>query len=153
MYRYVMRMHIRSKDQKNAKYILNFVSQRGDEILQVNNRPFTNITHDKAVNTLKSNRKMTLTLAHVGKIPADLTYEPTSSSSTRSLSDKSTCVLQMIEEKARTVLTKSEHSRFTFYRLEYGQGFLPLYTFVRILLELLNTHEKVSDRGYYKLAV
>ncbi|ODN04794.1 Whirlin [Orchesella cincta] len=55
-----------------------------------------------------------------------------------------TSILQMIEEKARTVLNKSEHSRFTFYRIEYMQGFLPVVAFVRILLELLNTHEKVS---------
>ena len=55
-----------------------------------------------------------------------------------------TSILQMIEEKARTVLNKSEHSRFTFYRIEYMQGFLPVVAFVRILLELLNTSEKVS---------
>jgi len=136
-----------------------FNLQRGDEILQVNSRSFTNITHDKAVATLKSNRKMTLTLAYLGKIPADLTYEPNSSRNPipnllqTIITDKSlttgnasaTSVLQMIEEKARTVLTKSEHSRFTFYRLEYGQGFLPVYTFVRILLELLNTSEKVGN--------
>ena len=154
--------------------------QRGDEILQVNSRPFTSVTHDKAVQTLKSCRKMTLTVAHVGKIPADLTYDALvkddgdefdgdllgvgglgggSGGSNHNhmnidtlnmeLHDddglKSTSVLQMIEEKARTVLTKSEHSRFTFYRLEYSQGFLPIVTFVRILLELLSTPEKVSQ--------
>lgn len=122
---------------------------------------------------------MTLTVAHVGKIPADLTYEVGGGDKDCSDVDfdpncttgdlismnhnissimndhhnlhhhshnhdvKSTSVLQMIEEKARTVLTKSEHSRFTFYRLEYSQGFLPICTFVRILLELLSTHEKV----------
>jgi hypothetical protein len=53
----------------------------------------------------------------------------------------------MIEEKARTVLTKSEHSRFTFYRLEYMQGFIPVQTFVRFLLELLNTADKVGLPG------
>jgi len=59
-------------------------------------------------------------------------------------SSATTTVDGMIEEKARTVLTKSEHSRFTFYRVEYTQGFLPIQTFVRILLELLNTAEKVN---------
>jgi len=77
---------------------------------------------------------MILTLAYIGKIPIDLKDFDKSTSS----------VLGMIEEKARTVLNKSEHSRFTFYRLEYSNGFLCVTTFVRILLELLNTEEKVN---------
>ncbi|CAG7835689.1 unnamed protein product [Allacma fusca] len=117
--------------------------QRGDEILDVNGRSFTSITHDKAVQILKSSRKMAILASYIGKIPADLTFEP----QVKLIEDdinKCTNILAMIEEKAMTVLTKSEHSRFTFYREEYQQGFLPVHTFVRILLELLSTHEKYT---------
>jgi hypothetical protein len=55
--------------------------QRGDEILEVNGYDFTSITHDKAVQILKSSRKMTLLAHHVGKIPSDLNSTPSSSSS------------------------------------------------------------------------
>ena len=85
---------------------------------------------------------MSIVASFIGKIPADLTFEP----QVKIIEDdelKCTNVLAMIEEKARTVLTKSEHSRFTFYRVEYQQGFLPVHTFVKILLELLCTHDKV----------
>jgi hypothetical protein len=53
--------------------------QRGDEILEVNGYDFTSITHDKAVQILKSSRKMTLFAHHVGKIPSDLNSTPSSS--------------------------------------------------------------------------
>ena len=123
--------------------------QRGDEIIEVNGLPFTSITHDKAVQILKSNRKMSILASHIGKIPADLTFEPQVKLVEDDI-DKCANVLAMIEEKARTVLTKSEHSRFTFYREEYQQGFLPVQSFVRILLELLSTHEKVRKKKYAK---
>lgn len=45
--------------------------QRGDEILEVNGRNFTQITHDKAVQILKSCRKMSIVANYIGKIPAD----------------------------------------------------------------------------------
>lgn len=44
----------------------------------------------------------------------------------------------MIEEKARTVLTKSEHSRFTFYRLEVQ------YINIKLHFTLLHKYYKVN---------
>lgn len=176
---------------------------RGDELLTVNSKNFTRITHDKAVQILKSSKRMQIVANYIGKIPADLhdgedllkmddvpvapllvdedeigVVDPVvleqeieqiragaDDNDTNSLDLDfvrgsgvdcdgvrgsgrcTTSILQMIEEKARTVLNKSEHSRFTFYRIEYMQGFLPVVAFVRILLELLNTHEKVSCGG------
>lgn len=176
---------------------------RGDEILSVNNKNFTTITHDKAVQILKSSKRMNIVASYIGKIPADLhdgedllklddvsgsggagPIIPDDEGMDNEIGDSvideiegmdrgietadsvddsraldldfvnsgeggsggrcTTSILQMIEEKARTVLNKSEHSRFTFYRIEYMQGFLPVVAFVRILLELLNTCEKVS---------
>lgn len=37
----------------------------------MNGRNFTSITHDKAVQILKSSRKMTIVANYIGKIPAD----------------------------------------------------------------------------------
>lgn len=45
--------------------------QRGDEILDVNGCNFTSITHDKAVQILKSCTKMAIVARYIGKIPAD----------------------------------------------------------------------------------
>ena len=43
--------------------------QPGDEICEVNGRPFDCLTHDEAVRVLKYNHRLSLVLRDVGKVP------------------------------------------------------------------------------------
>lgn len=48
---------------------LQLIVQVGDQILELNGQSFLDITHDEAVMQLKYNKKMSLLLRDVGKIP------------------------------------------------------------------------------------
>ncbi|XP_029342648.1 E3 ubiquitin-protein ligase PDZRN3-B isoform X3 [Acyrthosiphon pisum] len=49
----------------------------GDQILEVNGQSFLNLSHDEAVNQLKFQKQMTLTVRDVGKVPHSCTtYNP-----------------------------------------------------------------------------
>jgi len=52
--------------------------------------------------------------------------------------------LQMVEEKARIVLKKSEFTTLAYYQEEYTARQMTIEAFVAVLLELLNTPEKVT---------
>ncbi|KAG5673841.1 hypothetical protein PVAND_003853 [Polypedilum vanderplanki] len=49
----------------------------GDQILEVNNRSFLEITHDEAVNLLKCHKRMTILIRDIGKIPFAATPQAT----------------------------------------------------------------------------
>jgi hypothetical protein len=49
----------------------------------------------------------------------------------------------MVEEKARVVLKKSEFATLAYYQEEYAARQMTIEAFVAVLLELLNTSEKV----------
>jgi hypothetical protein len=51
----------------------------------------------------------------------------------------------MVEEKARVVLKKSEFTTLAYYQEEYAARQMTIEAFVAVLLELLNTPEKVTD--------
>jgi hypothetical protein len=51
----------------------------------------------------------------------------------------------MVEEKARVVLKKSEFTTLAYYQEEYAARHMTIEAFVAVLLELLNTPEKVTD--------
>lgn len=53
--------------------------------------------------------------------------------------------LQMVEEKARVVLKKSEFTTLAYYQEEYSARQMTIEAFVAVLLELLNTPEKVKE--------
>lgn len=53
--------------------------------------------------------------------------------------------LQMVEEKARVVLKKSEFATLAYYQEEYAARQMTIEAFVAVLLELLSTPEKVTD--------
>ena len=46
-----------------------FCLQVGDEILQVNGKQFDRLTHDEAVNVLKSSHRLTFLVRYIGKVP------------------------------------------------------------------------------------
>jgi hypothetical protein len=50
----------------------------------------------------------------------------------------------MVEEKARVVLKKSEFTTLAYYQEEYAARQMTIEAFVAVLLELLNTPEKVT---------
>ncbi|XP_049762244.1 whirlin-like [Schistocerca cancellata] len=52
--------------------------------------------------------------------------------------------LQMVEEKARVVLSKAEFSTLAYYQEEYAARQMTIEAFVAVLLELLNTPEKYT---------
>lgn len=47
--------------------------QIGDQILEVNNQSFLDVTHDEAVGQLKYHKRMSLMLRDVGKVPHSCT--------------------------------------------------------------------------------
>lgn len=49
----------------------------------------------------------------------------------------------MIEEKARVLLNRSELTSLAYYQEEYSARHMTIEAFVSVLLELLNTPEKV----------
>jgi len=53
----------------------------------------------------------------------------------------------MVEEKARVVLKKSEFATLAYYQEEYAARQMTIEAFVAVLLELLNTSEKVKLEG------
>lgn len=137
--------------------------QIGDQILEVNNRSFLEITHDEAVNLLKCHKRMTLLIRDIGKIPYSCSYSnnnyPQSSSSwhagdtmasTRPFNTslkaiKKNCSISSIEEKARALLSRNHLLNLIHNISEYGaKRNMDIETFVTILLELLDTPEKVS---------
>ena len=57
----------------------------------------------------------------------------------------------MVEEKARVVLKKSEFTTLAYYQEEYAARQMTIEAFVAVLLELLNTPEKVRPRQFREL--
>lgn len=49
------------------------VLQIGDQIIEVNNTSFEEATHDEAVQILKTNKRMSLVIRDVGKVPHSCT--------------------------------------------------------------------------------
>lgn len=49
----------------------------------------------------------------------------------------------MVEEKARVVLARSEFTSFCYYMDEYTARHMSIEAFVQVILEMLNTPEKV----------
>lgn len=51
-----------------------FICQQiGDQILEVNNQSFLDVTHDEAVSQLKYHKRMSLIVRDVGKVPHSCT--------------------------------------------------------------------------------
>lgn len=116
------------------------------------------ITHDEAVNLLKYHKRMTILIRDVGKIPHSCSSldHPQSSSSwhagdstshyginINNLKKKNSTTLT-IEDKARALLSRHSFSNLLYYLTEYGAKGMTVEAFVSILLELLDTPEKVS---------
>ncbi|CAH1396235.1 unnamed protein product [Nezara viridula] len=118
----------------------------GDQILEVNGQSFLEVTHDEAVSQLKSHKRMIIKVCDVGKIPH--------SCSTLDMHWADTphrcCVaaLQMVDEKARIVLNKNEFNTLTYYLEEYSAKQMTIEAFVAVLLELLNTPDKLDYDGW-----
>lgn len=53
--------------------------------------------------------------------------------------------LQMVEEKARCLLSRPEFTTLCYYTDEYAARHMTIDAFVQVISELLNTPEKVSD--------
>ncbi len=58
-----MQIHIANCCHRNC------VFQTGDEIVEVNGRPCSRVTHDEAVRSLKFSRSLSMVVRDVGKVP------------------------------------------------------------------------------------
>lgn len=114
--------------------------QIGDQILEVNSESFLNITHDEAVNQFKFHKRMSLLVRDVGKVPHSCTTIEPESWDVR----KKCPVSAMVEEKAHSLLTRHQFSNLSYYINEYGARGMTVEAFVSILLEMLDTPEKVK---------
>lgn len=100
-----------------------------------------NVTHDEAVNQFKFHKRMSLVVRDVGKVPHSCTtIEPEQ----WDLGRRKCPVSAMVEEKARSLLPRHQFSNLSFYIKEYGARGLTVEAFVSILLEMLDTAEKVN---------
>lgn len=102
-----------------------------------------NVTHDEAVNKFKLHKRMSLLVRDVGKVPHSCTTVEPEPWDVR----KKCPVSAMVEEKARSLLPRHQFSNLSFYINEYGsRGTMTVEAFVSILLEILDTPDKVSFR-------
>lgn len=103
-----------------------------------------NVTHDEAVNQFKFHKRMSLVVRDVGKVPHSCTtIEP----EPWDVGRRKCPVSAMVEEKARSLLPRHQFSNLSFYIKEYGARGLTVEAFVSILLEMLDTPEKVCNRS------
>ncbi|KAL5237701.1 hypothetical protein ACI65C_005111 [Semiaphis heraclei] len=123
----------------------------GDQILEVNGQSFLNLSHDEAVNQLKFQKQMTLTVRDVGKVPHSCTtYNPETNwnhsidNADGALKLGTSAASQMVEEKARILLTKNEFNTLRYYLDEYSCSRMSIDAFISILFELLNTTDKFT---------
>ncbi|XP_015126273.1 whirlin isoform X3 [Diachasma alloeum] len=146
----------------------------GDQIIEVNGTSFEEATHDEAVQILKTNKRMSLVIRDVGKVPHSCTtsrpivvpssrYQdhdpqmilespgnrPPSPSSTTSewrhrVHSVSSATAAMVEEKARVVLARSERAALSQLLADYRIRRLTIEDLVASLADLLNTHEKLT---------
>jgi hypothetical protein len=59
--------------------------------------------------------------------------------------------LQMVQEKARVILPHPEFASLDYYQREYAARQMDVEAFVAVLLEMLNTPEKVSAGHYHTM--
>ncbi|XP_050426937.1 uncharacterized protein LOC126837151 [Adelges cooleyi] len=122
----------------------------GDQILEVNGQSFLNVSHDEAVNLLKFQNHMTLTVRDVGKVPHLCTTYNTDTwncsldNTDNTLKLGTSAASQMVEEKARVLLSKNEFNTLRYYLDEYSCSRMSIDAFITILFELLNTTDKFT---------
>ncbi|XP_066589211.1 whirlin-like isoform X2 [Prorops nasuta] len=141
----------------------------GDQILEVNGQSFEESTHDEAVQILKTNKRMSLLIRDVGKVPHSCTtstpmvlpsskyqdhdpmfldrppspasYEWRHRSSSHTVS---AATASMVDEKARVVLARSERAALSQLLADYRTHRITIEDLVVSLSDLLNTHEKLT---------
>ncbi|XP_058840634.1 whirlin isoform X7 [Topomyia yanbarensis] len=118
----------------------------GDQILEVNNQSFMDVTHDEAVSQFKFHKRMSLLVRDVGKVPHSCTTvepEPWDAYSPTGARTRRKCpVSAMVEEKARSLLPRHHFANLSYYIAEYGARGMTIEAFVSVLLEMLDTPEK-----------
>lgn len=117
----------------------------------MNGQSFLDVTHDEAVSQLKFHKRMSLVVKDVGKVPHSCTsvepepwdaYSPTGTSAR---SRRKCPISAMVEEKARSLLPRHHYASLSYYINEYGGRGMTIDAFVAVLLEMLDTPEKVRS--------
>ncbi|XP_057652005.1 disks large homolog 5 isoform X1 [Diorhabda carinulata] len=122
----------------------------GDQILEVNGQSFMDVTHDEAVAQLKYHKRMSLVVRDVGKVPHSCTaYDRdwdlcSPGSRAAQTTRKWAAALQMVEEKARIILSRPEFTTLCYYTDEYAARHMTIDAFVQVMTELLNTPDKYT---------
>ncbi|CAH0557525.1 unnamed protein product [Brassicogethes aeneus] len=122
----------------------------GDQILEVNGQSFMDVTHDEAVAQLKYHKRMSLLVRDVGKVPHSCTaYDRdwdlcSPGSRAAQTTRKWAAALQMVEEKARILLSRPEFTTLCYYTDEYAARHMTIDAFVQVITELLNTPDKYT---------
>ncbi|KAB0798578.1 hypothetical protein PPYR_09571 [Photinus pyralis] len=120
----------------------------GDQILEVNGQSFLDVTHDEAVTQLKYHKRMSLLVRDVGKVPHSCTpYDRdwdlcSPGSKAAHTTKKWSAALQMVEEKAKCLLSKPEFTSLCYYVDEYASRHMTIDAFVHVMTEVLSTPEK-----------
>uniref|UniRef100_A0A3B3YKW5 PDZ domain-containing protein n=1 Tax=Poecilia mexicana TaxID=48701 RepID=A0A3B3YKW5_9TELE len=141
----------------------------GDQILEVNGQSFVTISHDEAVNILKSGCHLLMRLRDVGRLPHARTIvdetkwvcgqviaETNATAALNSVSHPSDGASAgyrgvsppgaqvSLEQQAYMLLTEQERQTMAYYLQEYQQGHINVEPLTMALSELFNTHAKLS---------
>uniref|UniRef100_A0A3B5ANZ1 Whirlin-like n=1 Tax=Stegastes partitus TaxID=144197 RepID=A0A3B5ANZ1_9TELE len=128
----------------------------GDQILEVNGQSFVTISHDEAVNILKTGCHLLMKVRDVGRLPhARTVVDETkwicsqviaetnaTSAGCRGVGPPGAQV--SLEQQAYMLLTEPERQTMAYYLQEYQDGHIGVEPLAMALFELFNTHAKLS---------
>nr|XP_049708180.1 whirlin isoform X4 [Helicoverpa armigera] len=118
----------------------------GDQILEVNNQSFVDVTHDEAVAQLKYHKRMSLLVRDVGKVPHACTAYGERDAAPRisGWGKRRGAAATAVEQKARSLLPQCDLPAIAYYMEEYAARRLTPDSFLTVVRDLLDTPQKYT---------
>lgn len=118
----------------------------GDQILEVNNQSFIDVTHDEAVAQLKYHKRMSLVVRDVGKVPHACTAYGEREAAPRisGWGKRRGAAATAVEQKARSLLPQCDLPAIAYYMEEYASRRLTPDSFLTVVRDLLDTPQKYT---------
>ncbi|CAH0700440.1 unnamed protein product [Spodoptera exigua] len=118
----------------------------GDQILEVNNQSFIDVTHDEAVAQLKYHKRMSLVVRDVGKVPHACTAYGERDAAPRisGWGKRRGAAATAVEQKARSLLPQCDLPAIAYYMEEYASRRLTPDSFLTVVRDLLDTPQKYT---------
>uniref|UniRef100_A0A8C2ZZ60 Whirlin n=1 Tax=Cyclopterus lumpus TaxID=8103 RepID=A0A8C2ZZ60_CYCLU len=137
----------------------------GDQIMEVNSQSFRTISHDEAVQILKTGRHLLMKVRDVGRLPhARTVVDETKWICSLAIAETNATTIPRInkynshfsqgvgppgaqvslEQQAYMLLTEPERQTIAYYLQEYQEGHIEVEPLTMALFELFSTHAKLS---------